>query len=171
MENRKTTSASRQVWLFVLGSFIAASTFPLLSLTRKLPHGQTNGPYFLLWAVLSFLPLAIGFYITIRAQNRLKAAIDAGSYSEDELSWMRSTIGSMKWFAVVLGLLIVSLVCMMFFTLRDEHPHASVWFFLTLGQNLVRLPHVLRKPPISTLTPPSDWRQGPPLQSQQWGGR
>ena len=169
MAREHPASARQLVVSYVLGSFVAASTFPLLGLMRGLPPRMTTGPHFFLWILPSLIPLALGFYITLRAQNRLKAGIDAEQFSPDELNSLRSTIGSIQWVAVAGGLLMISVGCMFFFALRDTHPHPSVWFFLTLAQNLMRHPAVLRAPAVKSS--PVDWRQRPPLQSQHWGGR
>ncbi len=163
MKRQRTLSASQLVLLFIAGSLIAAATFLLIGVLNL--HGST-GASFWMRALLSLIPLALGFYISVRAETRLKAGIAIRDFPQDDINSLRGIFETVLWGAFSIGLMLVGI----FFMLRNEHPHTFGWFLFTLGQSLTRLPWIIRET-TANRTPSSLWNKAKPLQSNHWGHR
>jgi hypothetical protein len=163
MKRQRTLTALQLVLLFMAGSLIAAATFLLIGVLNL--HGST-GATFWMRALLSLSPLALGFYISVRAESRLKAGIATLDFPRDDINSLRGSFESVLWGAFSIGLMFAGI----FIMFRNEHPHTFGWFLFALGQSLTRLPSIIRERPADR-QPSSPWNNALPLRSDHWGSR
>jgi hypothetical protein len=168
MVRRLDLTAAKLVTLFVAGTLLAASSFPLISLFAPI-HVHNNVARFLGLIALSFAPMLIGFYITFTAQKNIEIAIADERWPESEVLPFRVAFESGAWKLFVAVLFVCMLIAAVIsFSSPARHYRGAYWAVLIVIQNITRLPTAFREPkptPPPTLTPTH------PLQSTHWGSR
>lgn len=160
MKRQRTLSASQLVLLFIAGSVVATCTFLLIGI---LPLHAAKGAVFWAYTLLSFSPMALGFYASVRAEKRLKAGIASRDFPPDDINSLRGIFETVLWNAFSIGIMLIGIG----FMLHNEHPHTFAWIPILLGQSLTRLSWIIRE--TTANRPPEDWQTHHRLQSQHWG--
>ena len=156
-------SVSQMVVLNAVGALLMASYFLLLV---HIPlHNIGHGLTFWLHLLLGIAPFALGAAISIYAHRQLEDGIASARWPNAEIDSLRGGFETVLFRGFSIALLITSVI----FMFAGDH-HDVGWFFMILGQGLMRLNYAFRIKPGNT-PPPEDWQNRPRLQSQHWGNR
>lgn len=167
---RSDATPVRLAVLSLVGTLIG-----VVGLIAVTPHRNVHGVWSFWGSLIAFIvvPLAIccsGFYVSIRAQHRLKDGIDVDRWTDAELKPLRSLFERLPirlapWVIVGAGLVML--------LIESSHPHRGFslgfWICFLFGNALMGLKHSLAEPEQSQ---PSSWlHSSVPLQSKHWGDR
>jgi hypothetical protein len=168
---RSKASPVRLVGLSLLGTLVVVSGFLLILAISPYRNTQNIWLFGSRLIAFVFFPVAIfcgGFYLSIRAQQKLSKGIGAGRWTEAELQPVRSLfeswpVRSASW--VLIGTAVVTLL------IDSSHPHhgfsIGFWICFVLLNWLMGFKRSLIPP--STSEPRFQLQTSAPLQSEHWG--